>query len=418
MNEAYSTINFALRVIKNYGIPVNILKHPFDKVDDLDLGLRSQILKYDGNADYVRNRLLSLEKEHVYIMADLFTCNYIIFHYPDQVTAAVIGPFLYDHIRKDKFIELLTQLNIPAKYDREFYDYYSSVPLMPARNFIETFVLQIGKELHGDNCRIIMLDSNTNDFLELQKKNLLRLPNEKATHIDFLSMRYELENKLLSSIAAGNHKLALKLIKEANDFLALSRPRIPNKLRDHKNYTISFISLIRKTMELKGIHPIYLDEASSNFICETEQCANIEQLQLLVKKITTSFCTIAQEHQHKSHSPLVDTILTYVDVDLSSDLTLNTFAQNLNVNASYLSSLFSKEMGMPLTDYVTMKRMDRAKYLLSLTDCSIKSVAEQCGYSDIYYFSRIFKKQIGISPKVFHNSFYKEDHDIIKRLIQ
>lgn len=416
MDHTYSAIDFTLQVLTNYGIPVNTIKHPFDQIESLDLGLRFRILKYERNTDHAKNRILSLEKDKIYLFTDLFACNYIVFYYPDQQTVASIGPFLFEQMNKEKFIELLNRLSIPSAYDSLLYEYYSSITYIPTQTFLETLILQMGKTLYGESCRIIYLDSDMHDFQKLQKQNLLRLPDEKSSHIDFLSMRCKLENNLISAISSGNLKLALKLNTEANDFLSLSQPRLSNKLRDYKNHAISFIAMVRKSLELKGIHPIYTDAIASTFVSEVEQCANIEELQILIKKIVTAFCNIANEYQHKTHSSLIDTILTYVDIDLCSNLTLNTFAKNLNVNASYLSALFSREMGMTLTDYVTMKRIERAKYLLGLTECSIKSVAEQCGYSDIYYFSRIFKRETGISPKEFHDSFYKEDHDIIKNL--
>ncbi len=416
MKHNSSTADFTLQVIKNYGIPVNIIAAPFKEMESLDLGLRSRIFKYEGNADYARNRLLTLEKNKIYLFTDLFSCNYMVFYYPDQQSVAFIGPFLFDQMKKDTFIAMLQQLDIPSAYDKPLYEYYSSIALISDQTFMETLILQMGKKLHGDTCAIIHLDSDMLDFQKLQIKNLERLPDEKSSFLDFLSMRCELENNLITSISSGNLKLALKLNQEAIDFLSLSRPRLTNKLRDHKNYAISFIAMVRKSLELKGMHPIYIDDTAGNFVLEIEHCTSIDQLHALIKKIITTFCNIATEYHHKTHSPLIDTILTYVDIDLQKNLTLKTFAKNLNVNASYLSSLFSKEMGMTLTDYVTLKRIERAKYLLGFTESSIQSVAEQCGYSDIYYFSRIFKKQTGISPKKFHESFYKEDHVLLQNL--
>ncbi len=73
----------------------------------------------------------------------------------------------------------------------------------------------------------------------------------------------------------------------------------------------------------------------------------------------------------------------------------------MNVNASYLSSLFKKEMGVSLTSFVNNRRIERAKRLLSMTNLPIKTIAQQCGVPDIYYFGRLFKKITGTTPKAW-----------------
>ena len=92
-------------------------------------------------------------------------------------------------------------------------------------------------------------------------------------------------------------------------------------------------------------------------------------------------------------------VVAYLETDLSADLTLNTLAQHLGVNASYLSTLFTKEMGTSLTDYVNHYRIDHAKTLLANTDVPIKDIALRCGIGDVHYFTRLFKRISGMTQK-------------------
>ena len=96
------------------------------------------------------------------------------------------------------------------------------------------------------------------------------------------------------------------------------------------------------------------------------QCLRAQQT------IALGYCRIVKEHQHKIHSSIIRKVVAYLETDLSADLTLNTLAQHLGVNASYLSTLFTKEMGTSLTDYVNHYRIDHAKTLLANTDVPIK----------------------------------------------
>lgn len=95
---------------------------------------------------------------------------------------------------------------------------------------------------------------------------------------------------------------------------------------------------------------------------------------------------------------------------------IKDFFQALECNASYLSSLFSKEMGVSLTDYVNLCRIHHAQRLLLGTNLPIKSIAEQCGFSDIHYFSRLFKKIVETTPKAYRESYYLIDKRELYRL--
>jgi len=90
-------------------------------------------------------------------------------------------------------------------------------------------------------------------------------------------------------------------------------------------------------------------------------------------------------------------------MDLTADLSLKANADALNVNASYLSTLFKKETGSTLTDYVNRKRIEHAVYLLNTTSLPISTVGQRCGIQDDNYFTKMFKKYTSMTPKQFRN---------------
>ena len=96
-------------------------------------------------------------------------------------------------------------------------------------------------------------------------------------------------------------------------------------------------------------------------------------------------------------------MLTRIESDLTADLSLKKQAELLNVNASYLSTLFKKETGMTLTDYVNKKRVDHAIFLLNSSNMQIQTIAQYCGIPDVNYFTKIFKKYVGKTPKEYRD---------------
>ena len=90
----------------------------------------------------------------------------------------------------------------------------------------------------------------------------------------------------------------------------------------------------------------------------------------------------------------------YIDSHYTDEtLSLNQVAQKINISANYLSAVFSQEMGATFTEYVTSKRMEKARELLRATDKRSGEIAFAVGYRDPHYFSFIFKKTQGCTPR-------------------
>ena len=90
-----------------------------------------------------------------------------------------------------------------------------------------------------------------------------------------------------------------------------------------------------------------------------------------------------------------------IDRSYSSDISLQSVARQINVNPSYLSRIFKQEMGMNFVSYLIDIRISQAKALLENKQLKVYEVAERVGYHNYSYFSRIFKKVVGVSPEEY-----------------
>ncbi|HUX20099.1 MAG TPA: helix-turn-helix domain-containing protein, partial [Spirochaetia bacterium] len=84
-------------------------------------------------------------------------------------------------------------------------------------------------------------------------------------------------------------------------------------------------------------------------------------------------------------------------------LSLRSLCERIGVSPSYFSSLFKEHTGRTFVEYLTQTRVDRAKYLLKVTDLKGYEVAERIGYEDHRYFCTIFKKTTGRSPMEYRS---------------
>lgn len=97
--------------------------------------------------------------------------------------------------------------------------------------------------------------------------------------------------------------------------------------------------------------------------------------------------------------------LDYIDSNYDREsLSLSSVAEEADVSANYLSAVFSQNMQKTFIEYVTEKRMEKARRLLVSTDKSSGEIALEVGYKDSHYFSFVFKKTQGLSPREYRNS--------------
>jgi AraC-type DNA-binding domain-containing proteins len=100
-------------------------------------------------------------------------------------------------------------------------------------------------------------------------------------------------------------------------------------------------------------------------------------------------------------------VKAYILNNYQNKIDCNQLAELVNVNPVYLGSLFKKATGTTIKEYITRIRIHKACDLLSSGDYSISETASHCGFDDIFYFSKVFKKVIGIAPSKFSTNVLK-----------
>lgn len=94
----------------------------------------------------------------------------------------------------------------------------------------------------------------------------------------------------------------------------------------------------------------------------------------------------------------VEKIIRYIDENITEKMSLTSISKKINLSREYTSSVFKKETGKTLTDYINERKMNFAKELISGGEMSLSQVCAYVGYSDYTYFSRLFKKYFDITP--------------------
>lgn len=98
---------------------------------------------------------------------------------------------------------------------------------------------------------------------------------------------------------------------------------------------------------------------------------------------------------------VITAVRQYIRENYLSDLNASETARRFYLSASYLSTLFKEKTGMNMGAYIEGLRMEKAKELLQGTQWPVTEVAIRCGYSDSGYFTKVFKKYTGTTPRQF-----------------
>lgn len=100
----------------------------------------------------------------------------------------------------------------------------------------------------------------------------------------------------------------------------------------------------------------------------------------------------------KENNPMAE-IVKYIEQNYSSDLSLQEVAGKFYVSREYVSRKFKQEYGINFSDFIGNVRIDKARLLLQNPNLKLSQIAEMIGFHDVKYFSKVFKKQVGLSPK-------------------
>lgn len=112
----------------------------------------------------------------------------------------------------------------------------------------------------------------------------------------------------------------------------------------------------------------------------------------------------------EQYNPLTKKIMDYIHKDIRRKITLEDIGKATFFSPIYCDSVFRKEVGRSIVDYVLDRRIDEAKRLLIEGTLPLARIAETVGFNDYNYFSRVFKKRSGYSPTEYRRRFFAKSN--------
>lgn len=387
---------------------ITYLKEPEPADEAYDLGLRALV---EPDLNYTR-LFLRLCRHHaadtVYRVQDPFFCRYFFFRLPDEQDVYVlVGPFTEDEVTRQDIMHMAERHGLPPSLVGRFEKIFRIIPIVRDSSPLLALLTTLGERLWGETERFSLQDVFDYSFPRLEPVAIRpgdREPDDGYQSMKALEKLYESENALMRAVSHGETHISERLLGALPQ--AHLERRAVNNLRDLKNYAIIANTLMRKAAEYGHVHPVHIDNLSSRFARSIESAASNEEIYRLVREMGRKYCLLVKNYSLGGYSSLVRKVLVRINSDLTADLSLKTQAVHLHVSASYLSSVFKKETGTSLTEYVNRKRVEYGVFLLNSTDLQIQTIAQHCGIPDLNYFSRIFKKYMGMTPSDYRGTIH------------
>ena len=214
-----------------------------------------------------------------------------------------------------------------------------------------------------------------------------------------MEQRYAFENELCRAVEEGRLHMEERLLGAFS--ATLFERRTPDLLRNAQNYGIIMNTLLRKSAERGGVHPVELDRISSSFAAAIEALPSLDKVEELMTDMFRTYCHLVRDHSTAGLPAAVQATVLRIHADLAADLSAGALAEAQGVTTAYLSAAFRRATGVTLSEYVRLRRMKHAAHLLAHTSLQIQTVALHCGILDLRYFSRLFKEQYGLTPSQY-----------------
>ena len=145
-------------------------------------------------------------------------------------------------------------------------------------------------------------------------------------------------------------------------------------------------------------------ESRRSYLAEVMSLTEYESMRDWLQMKMRRICTQIRDKRGAQSESVVTKAKAFIQENYSRDISLDDVSREVNVSPYYFSKLFKEEAGENFIEYLTRMRIEKAKRLLADAQASIKEISVQIGYGDPNYFSRIFKKQTGMTPREYRDS--------------
>lgn len=147
--------------------------------------------------------------------------------------------------------------------------------------------------------------------------------------------------------------------------------------------------------------------ASDLFIQRADKAGSISEIYSLHKEMLTYYTKhVASIHRQPMLSKPVIQCMDYIYYHLHEPISGEILAEVIGLNRSYLSTLFHKETGMTISDYIMSKKMEAVENMLKFSDYTLTEISEYLNFSSYSYLAKVFRENHGMTPREYRTRYF------------
>lgn len=379
-----------------FHIPAYFFTPPYEDFNKIDRGIRAAIwtdFHVKGAGEFFP------ENQPAYriliIQSNLGFYNILATFAGDSLPEFIsIGPFRDNELSVGYFTRILKDSHTTPAEIQKLRHLYESMPFAQVdavvnltKHILESFepaFQNVSPELmqFTDEKRTVSVN---NDLLD-------------AYSIEYSEQYRDALTAFLKHIAEGNYLLA----KEALQTLVkLTQFGNHKNMKEAKAFLHTLNNCCHAALLQTSIHPLHILKQSDSLRIRIEEEISFKKLEQFPGEICRKYHLLVKNYTNPECSRLIKDVISYIQLHLEEELSLNLLADHFDKNPSVLSNAFSKDMGISLTSYIQQTRIQAAVKLFNTTDMTVSEVATAVGYQDFSYFSKLFSKHVGCSPRVY-----------------
>lgn len=210
------------------------------------------------------------------------------------------------------------------------------------------------------------------------------------------------EQRLINYLLLGNYDDASMLLKE---ILNTNLKNQKTAFLKVKCLFFDIIATIFKIMHENEYVAQGVNLDKTDLLAKIDTYKSPEEIFEEMRDVFMQICTITKSNSAKNEDRLSDGIKDFVQMNYN-DYNLNVafIAQKFDVTANYVSTIFKKETGIALSEYISNVRIEHAKQLLKNTNIKASEIGDRVGFASFRTFSRVFSSSVGVSPGEYRKS--------------
>lgn len=335
----------------------------------------------------------------------IFSCranlNHIIFPIIVKGTlfgSILAGPFLMDTPDSLLILELVNKFKLSTDEMLELYDYAQTITVVSAPD-----VTQISKLMYSLFSGFLLTAHQ--QMIESQEK--LHQQSKISDAIQMYKFYdkpgsaaypYEKEKELITKVKTGNLSEAKGILNDVLGYVLFSEG---NDLETIKARAVELSSLLSRAAIEGGASTDNILKMNNQFLKSVQTISSIEDLCYKLQEMVEVFTESMFFPAPVKNNEIIKKAILYISNNFSHHITLEEVANFVHLNPAYFSTIFKQAAGSSFKEYLNMVRIEESKRLLANTDYSIINIAISVGFDDQSYFSKVFKKQTGLTPKQY-----------------